>query len=55
MEARDILSHLQAPDAVDLCQRQAVCKVFYAQGPVLQELGVLHKYPTSVTFHSNFL
>jgi hypothetical protein len=54
MEARDILSHLQAPDAVDLSQRQAVCKVFYAQGPVCRNLehftNTQHLRLSTVTF-----
>lgn len=48
-------SPLHIIDAVALHQMLAACKVSSAQDPIFQELGVLHKYPTSVNFHSTFL
>lgn len=53
------LGHIQSPlhvmDAGAWCQVLAAFKVSPTQGCVFWELGVLHKYPTSVNFHSTFL
>lgn len=51
----DTQSPLHVMDAVAWCRMLAARKVSSARGCVFQELGVLHKYPTSLNFRSTVL